>query len=132
VIQGRLRETVPRDVEELLPHLERRGRELAEGARLLLDERAAREAQEMRRTWRCKGTGSRRPPTATYRDPQMVLNFDAEEDRQLQANRRHWDKRLAAIEQELTTDPERIRALYDVKTERLVPVGLVYLWPVTG
>ncbi|HEX8200166.1 MAG TPA: hypothetical protein VF590_06735, partial [Isosphaeraceae bacterium] len=60
------------------------------------------------------------------------LNFDAEEDRQLQANRRHWDKRLAAIEQELTTDPERIRALYDVKTERLVPVGLVYLWPVTG
>ena len=26
----------------------------------------------------------------------------------------------------------RIRALYEVKAQRIEPVGLVYLWPVTG
>ncbi len=30
------------------------------------------------------------------------------------------------------TEPERIRALYEVKAQRIEPVGLVYLWPVSG
>ena len=36
------------------------------------------------------------------------------------------------IERELRTEPDRIRALYSVQAERIEPVGLVYLWPVTG
>jgi len=52
--------------------------------------------------------------------------------RQLEANRRHWQTRLAAIETELATEPERIRALYRIKARRVDPIGLVYLWPVTG
>jgi len=66
------------------------------------------------------------------RDPQMQLDFDTQEQRQLQANQRYWEKRLAAIEHELNTEPDRIRALYEVKAQRIEPVGLVYLWPVTG
>ena len=58
--------------------------------------------------------------------------MEPEEARQLEANRRHWQPRLAAIETELTTEPERIRELYRVKAQRVEPVGLVYLWPVTG
>ena len=58
--------------------------------------------------------------------------FDQEETRQLEADRRHWDRRLLDIEQELRTEPERIRGVYVVKAQRIEPVGLVYLWPVTG
>jgi hypothetical protein len=67
-----------------------------------------------------------------YRDPQLFLNFNPEEGRQLEANKRHWDRRLHAIDNELATEPGRIRSLYEVKAQRLEPVGLVYLWPVTG
>ena len=60
------------------------------------------------------------------------LGFDDDEQRQLESNKRHWDKRLHAIDRELATEPERIRAIYEVKAQRIEPVGLVYLWPVTG
>jgi hypothetical protein len=30
------------------------------------------------------------------------------------------------------TEPQRIRASYDVHAHRLEPVGLVYLWPPSG
>jgi len=52
-----------------------------------------------------------------------------DERRQVESNRRHWTKRLSAIDQELETEPKRIRDLYEVKAKRIEPVGLVYLWP---
>ena len=55
-----------------------------------------------------------------------------DELRQLEANKRYWAKRLAMIDAELETEPTRIRELYEVKAKRIEPVGLVYLWPVTG
>ena len=65
---------------------------------------------------------------------QRTLDFgdQQEELRQLESNRRYWDKRLTSLETELHTEPDRIRELYDVKATRIEPVGLVYLWPVTG
>lgn len=65
---------------------------------------------------------------------QLSLDFgdNAEERRQLEANQRYWARRLAMLEEELRTEPERIRAVYEVKATRLEPVGLVYLWPMTG
>ena len=52
--------------------------------------------------------------------------------RQLEANRRHWDKRLNALAGELEREPARIQEVYAVRATRLEPVGLVYLWPITG
>ena len=69
---------------------------------------------------------------ARHRDQQLALDFDPEERRQLEANKRHWERRLAALGQELATEPERIRELYRIRTFRVEPVGLVYLWPVSG
>jgi hypothetical protein len=72
---------------------------------------------------------------AKYGSGQMEFEFGdytADEIRQLESNKRHWEKRLAAIDRELKTEPERIKAVYDVKAQRIEPVGLVYLWPVTG
>jgi len=62
----------------------------------------------------------------------LRFDFVEEERRQLEANRRYWDKRLIALEHELDSEPQRIREQYDVKATRIEPVGLVYLWPVTG
>jgi hypothetical protein len=64
----------------------------------------------------------------------MRLDFGDEEDEllQLDANKRYWAKRLEEIRQELKTEPVRIQDLYTVKARRVEPVGLVYLWPVTG
>jgi hypothetical protein len=67
------------------------------------------------------------------KDETGFLFPDMEDElRQLQANQRYWDKRLITLEKELTTEPERIREIYQVKAQRVEPVGLVYLWPITG
>ena len=46
--------------------------------------------------------------------------------------RHHWRQRLQRIEQELKEEPARMLRSYEVRARRLEPVGLVYLWPVTG
>jgi len=51
---------------------------------------------------------------------------------QLEADHRHWEKRLKASEEELRREPGRIRESYVVKARRIEPVGLVYLWPISG
>ena len=58
--------------------------------------------------------------------------FADEERKQIEADKRHWERRLATLEVELTTEPARIRQSYDVKATRFEPAGLVYLWPTTG
>ena len=46
--------------------------------------------------------------------------------------KRYWGQRLTAIDDELRTEPDRIRDLYDVRAQRIEPVGLIYLWPIAG
>ena len=53
-----------------------------------------------------------------------MLDFDDDEQRQLESNKRHWDKRLHAIDRNWPTEPDRIRAIYEVKAQRIEPVGL--------
>ncbi|MGO9462717.1 MAG: DISARM system SNF2-like helicase DrmD [Isosphaeraceae bacterium] len=131
VIQAKLRDAAAGDVEQLLPHLKERGSELAEGARVALAKRAEQEASAMRTI--LEEQKKRVAETAgKYRDPQLLLDFNDDEQRQLESNKRHWEKRLHAIDGELASEPERIRALYEIKAQRIEPVGLVYLWPVTG
>lgn len=131
VIQAKLREAAARDIEQLLPHLNLRGRELAEGARIALAKRAEQEATAMKSI--LEDQKKRVAETAgKYRDTQLLLDFNDDERRQLESNQRHWEKRLHAIDREMASEPERIRATYEVKAERIEPVGLVYLWPVTG
>jgi hypothetical protein len=45
--------------------------------------------------------------------------------------RRAMRRRLEAIERERETEPRDIEQSYRVLRKRLVPVGLVYLWPDT-
>jgi len=130
-----LQAVAPRDVQELLPHLTTRGEEYARDAEKKLHDRAEAEAKSMREILETQQKHI--ADTIAKHDKvdprQREFDFrDDDERRQLDANRRYWDKRLASLEQELRTEPERIRELYRVKAKRIEPVGLVYLWPVTG
>src|SRR5271157_4544162 len=131
VVQAKLRQAATRDIEELIPHLQTRGRDLAEGARIALAKRAEQEATAMKTI--LEEQKKRVAETAgKFKDPQLMLDFNDDEQRQLESNKRHWDKRLRAIEQELASEPARIRSIYEVKAQRIEPIGLVYLWPLSG
>ncbi len=130
VVLRQLQATAPRDVAELLPYLERRGSELADGATRLLTKRGEDEARAMREILEQQ---QKRIATAVEKSRAQTPGlFNQDEMRQLEADRRHWDRRLKDIDEELRTEPERIKSVYVVKAQRVEPVGLVYLWPVTG
>jgi len=127
-VSQRLLDSAARDVEELLPHLQDRGSEVAEDARAQLAARGETEAKAMREI-----LDSQRKRVARHEEATRQLRLElTDEDRQLEANRRHWEKRLEEIASEIDEEPDRIRHTYDVTAERLEPVGIAYLWPVTG
>jgi superfamily II DNA or RNA helicase len=129
-VQQRLLATTPRDVDELLPHLNERCALLAAKATAALEERGRREARDMVEILE----GQRRliERVRGDRDVVQLPLFSDEERRQLEANRRYWERRLDAISHELTTEPARIENSYAVRTTRIEPVGVAYLWPVSG
>ena len=63
---------------------------------------------------------------------QLTLAFAREELRQLEADMRHWRRRLDRFERDLEHEPVRVREFYEVRARRVEPVGLVYLWPETN
>jgi superfamily II DNA or RNA helicase len=129
VIMRQLQQAAPKDVRELLPHLEKRAAEYARDAAALLEKRATTESKAMREILEQQQKHIESTVERHDRSPQLTLNFPDEEKRQLESNRRYWSKRLIDLQSELTTEPERIRALYEVRAQRIEPVGLIYLWP---
>ena len=69
---------------------------------------------------------------AREKDMEQPGLFDKDGLKQLEADKRYWHRRLAGLERELDTEPARILQSYEVKAARFEPVGLVYLWPITG
>lgn len=128
VILKQLQAEGPRDIAELLPELEKRGAQLGEIAIAKLVERGQKEGDAMRGILEDQ---KKRIVATAAKQVQPGL-FDQEEMRQLESDRRHWTKRLADLDRELTVEPARIREVYGVKAQRVEPVGLVYLWPVTN
>lgn len=131
-VQERLLKTVQQDIEELKDSLDKRAEILTERAKRKLTERGEKEAIAMVEILRSQ----RQRILENYesaRIQQLELDLDiGDEKRQLESDRRHWEKRLAGLEQEMITEPERIRRVYQVKAQRIEPVGLVYLYPVSG
>lgn len=134
-VQARLRAAVEQDVAELLPHLEPRADEAARRAGAELAARGDREAKGMTEILETQRTRIRQTLDTSlkkYDASQLRLEFSKDEVRQVQADRRHWEKRLAAIDREMAEEPARVRAVYAVKVTRVEAVGIVYLWPVSG
>lgn len=118
------------DIEELLPHLEQRGQDAKAEAEAKLKKRGDDEADSIRRVLEDQ---KRRllAELGRYDQAQLLLTLDLEK-RQLESNRRYWDKWLANAEGDLQREPDRVRKFYAVASFRIEPVGLAYLWPVTG
>lgn len=130
-IQDRLQASVAKDMESLQPHLQERAEALAARATERLAARGEKEAAQM--TEILESQRKRIMETITrFERPQLLLEFDDGERRQVESDRRHWQRRLDALRTEIQSEPERIRRTYDVKATRIEPVGLVYLWPVSG
>jgi predicted nucleic acid-binding Zn-ribbon protein len=108
-----LRACAARDVAELLPHLTARGEEYAVDAVKKLRDRGEAEAKAMREILETQQKYISETVTKHEKmdDRQRRLNFGDNEDelRQLEANKRHWAKRLANLQHELQTEPDRIR-----------------------
>ena len=129
-VKERLKKSAAQDLAELTPHLERRATALAESAEKKLVNRGAKEAAEMKKILEEQQTRIIKCQEES-KAVQLSLPF-IEEQRQLDADRRHWEKRLQAIAVELISEPARIEAAYKVKAVRVEPVGVIYLWPISG
>ena len=127
-IESKLLASVSLDIEELLPHLHQRGEEYAEEATKKLLQRGQDEANKMRLLLESQ---RKHILDKKLEDSQRTLPFQQEELRQLNADRRHWDRRLAELEAELENEPGRIRDIYSIRAKRIEPVGIVYLWPMS-
>ena len=130
-IAQRLLAVLPQDVRELLPPLEARGAQLRQDVEAQLTKRGEVEADSLRTLLEDQ---SRRVQIELSKGMpvQSTLAFDQAERRQLEANLRYWQRWLATVGEDLKREPARIREFYRVISARLEPVGIVYLWPVTG
>lgn len=119
------------DLQDLLVPLKERAAEIAKDAEKMLLQRGQAEADSMREILTRQQARIRE--TAGKFASGTLLGLEVTDElRQLKADQEHWHKRLREIDQELLTEPQRIQQHYDVKVWRIEPVGLAYLWPVTG
>ena len=132
-IQRKLLDAALRDIDELLPQLEPRAKELATIAIQRLRDRGKREQQDLRETLERQRRRVLEELAKHEADfDQLTFDFPDEDKRQLETNMRSWRTRLEQFERDLDQEPERIREFYEVRAQRIEPVGLAYLWPETN
>jgi hypothetical protein len=131
-LRDKFKDYAPIDVEDLLPHLERRARSLADSAIRKLTGRGEKEAQEMRKLLEEQRERIRKEQEKYDTDARQLELFGGEELRQVESDRRHWRNRIEQLAEEIEKEPARIQRAYEVKAQRVEPVGLVYLWPVSN
>ena len=118
-VTERLQTCAPQDIQELLPHLQTRGDAYARDAVQQLTARGDAEAKAMREIL---ATQQKYIATTVAQHQRMTplqlsLDFGDNEDerRQLEANKRYWGRRLGMLDEELRTEPDRVRAVYAVR-----------------
>lgn len=136
IASARLQSSLAQDIRDLLPHLAERGNAARADAEKLLTERARVEAEGLRTILADQRQRVLKKFQETEGD-QMFLSLPGNDDdaiarRQRAADRRHWQSWLANVDADLVKEPQRVADFYRVKSFRLEPVGLAYLWPVTG
>jgi superfamily II DNA or RNA helicase len=127
-VQEQLLHAIPTDVEQLLPHLQQRGEAARADAEKALVERGETEAANMQRILEDQ---KKRILTELGKNVDRQLSlFDFEEERrQYESNRRYWERWIENVDDNLVTEPARIRGFYKVGSHRIEPVGLAYLLP---
>lgn len=133
VVQKRLLASAERDIAELLPQLEPRAEEVARIAIGKLEQRGRREASDLEEILlRQRRRVERELERHETEFEQLAFGFGAEERRELESNMNAWRRRLEQFQRDLVEEPERVRRFYEVRSRRIEPVGLVYLWPASN
>ena len=128
---ARVQALVAQDITDLLPTLEQIAADRLRTVKKLLAKRGEEEAQSLSEL--LERQRSRIAKKGKEFDPaQLALDLMPEERRERESDHRHWQVRLVNLERELREEPQRLRDSYEVRAHRLEPVGLVYLWPVSG
>lgn len=122
--------SIAKDVAELLPHLDTRGKDAMREAESKLSERGRVESEGMKKTLeeqkhRVEKELGKAP------DPQMLLEFSADERRQAELDRKAWSRFITTVNTDIAREPARILDFYKTASFRIEPVGIAYLWPVT-
>ena len=132
-VRSKLLAAMPRDIEELLVHLEARGEEHRADAEALLQKRATAESEALR-TVLVDQKARIQKELASADDPQKTFggDFTADEEKQRQLDRRAWQRFLDRVDDDIAREPQRIVDFYAVQSYRIEPVGIAYLWPLTN
>lgn len=131
-VRRRLAAGARQDLDDLRPLLKDQADQRSALAIEQLRARGNQEAADMRTILEAQRL--RIEKTSAKREADLAQGdlFEKDEYRQLQADKRYWDRRLADLARELEAEPAKIRQSYEVRATRFEPVGLVYLWPITG
>jgi len=129
--QRKVIEAAPKLFKQLWSHVEAEADARAQEALLDLDRRGLEEADQLEAILR-------RQRDAIELQLQLKPGVQREldykklskgEQKQLEDDRKHMERRLEAIEREIEEEPQDLKTLYQVSLRRLQPVGLVVLWP---
>ena len=130
-IHAQLLQTIGDDVAQLLEHLQQRGDAARADAESALAARGKAEADEMKRILE---TQRKRilDELGKSVDLQLKLFETDDEKRQLESNRRYWQRWIDNVEGDLQREPARIVDFYKTSSYRIEPVGIAYLFPSKG
>lgn len=135
IAEARIARWIEKDVGDLLPAAEKEATERLARAEKLLARRGEEEALSLQKLLENQRARIVKASSEADRDDpnQFALPGVLEEEkRERAADRRHWANRLARLEREIAEEPARVRSSYEIRAHRLEPVGVVYLWPVSG
>ncbi|PSB38490.1 DISARM system SNF2-like helicase DrmD [Aphanothece minutissima] len=127
-----LQEHLSADVGQLREALDRVVDERRQDAAQKLAKRAEEEVARFVRVLeeqRQRITSTRRRTNDNLDQLLLDLGDIKAERRQLEDNRKYWEKRLQTIDADLAHEPERIRRTFALQTNRVEPAGAIYLWP---
>jgi hypothetical protein len=110
-----------------------RTRALLEGLRKRIEQELdKRSRDEQRARARAEELRAKAGPTLFDTAGDSVPVEDERVRREKAYEKKAMEKRKVEIDLEILEEPGRIRRRYEVRTVRLEPVGIVYLWPTMG
>ena len=128
----RLRALARKDAADLEPELRRQAEQRLVEVSRDLQARGEAEAKSLMQLLEAQRNRIAKAD-AGYDPNQLDLPGVADEERrQRERDRKHWAGRVREIEREIEEEPARVRTSYEIRAHRLEPVGLVYLWPISG
>jgi superfamily II DNA/RNA helicase len=127
-----LYESISQDIIDLLPHLQQRAESALAEAQDDLKERGKKEAAHLREILEDQRQRVLKEQGRWAVYQQDLPGFSTEEKKQLKANQRYWKAFLENVDGDIEREPAHISKFYQSKSHRIEPVGIAYLWPVTG